>query len=325
MKRFLACAGIFSFALLHSARAVIFYATGDLNYNTSPPTGDLSGSGWQWVGNWQGYAGTPIGANFFLAAQHIGGKVGDPFVFNGVTYTTTAIFDDGSTDLRICRVSGTFPSWATIYRGNGEVGSPLVVFGFGLGRGAAVTVGGVQKGWYWQPNTAGVLRWGQNVVTSVVPNAPGWGNLLYSTFDANGGANEAQLATGDSSGPVFIGDGTEWKLAGIAAAVDGPFNTTNSGGGFNAALYDARGLYIYNGTTWELISGPTAVPSGFYATQVSVRASWIDSIVPQDNPDSDSPLLSGPQATILVVLVGAIGAASLGTRGSKPPFPLCVK
>src|SRR5580692_3993866 len=88
------------------ALGVIFYATGDPTYNTTAPTGSLAGSGWQWVGSWDGYAGTPIGESYFLTAQHVGGNVGDPFVFNGVPYATTAFYDDTSSDLRIWQISG---------------------------------------------------------------------------------------------------------------------------------------------------------------------------------------------------------------------------
>src|SRR5580658_535399 len=139
------CGRMLLFGLSLTARAVIFYATGDPTYNTTAPTGTLAGSGWQWVGSWEGFAGTPIGQSYFLAARHVGGSVGDPFVFNGVTYTSIAFFDDSSSDLRIVQVNGSFPTWAPLYRGSSEVGSGLVVFGYGLGRGDPVTVQGVLK------------------------------------------------------------------------------------------------------------------------------------------------------------------------------------
>jgi len=80
------------------ARAVIFHSTGDINFNTAAPTGQLADSGWQWVGNWNGFQGTAIGPNHFVTARHIGGSVGASFQLNGVGYVTTAAFDDaGST------------------------------------------------------------------------------------------------------------------------------------------------------------------------------------------------------------------------------------
>jgi hypothetical protein len=319
MKLVPASARVFLFGFSLTARAVIFYATGDPTFNTTAPTGSLAGSGWQWVGSWDGYAGTPIGQNFFLTAQHVGGNLGDPFVFNGVSYTTTAFYNDTSSDLRICQVNGMFPSWAPLYRGSSEVGSPLVAFGYGLSRGDPVTVEGVLKGWLWAQNTSEVLRWGQNTFASVGNGGSYWGQLLYAVFSADGGANQADL---DSSGPLFINDGTGWKLAGIAAAVDGPFNTTNTGSGFDAALFDARGLYVDESGTWDLVSGPSPVPSGFYATQVSVRASWIDSIVPASPGDTDAPLFSGPQTAVYVAGLLAVGIANLKPGRNRPFGPV---
>ena len=192
------------------------------------------------------------------------------------------------------------------------------MFGYGLSRGGPVTVQGALKGWLWADGTSEVLRWGQNSVVSVVNGGSYWGQLLYAVFSADGGANEADLALGDSSGPVFINDGTGWKLAGIAASVDGPFNTTNTGSGFDAALFDARGLYVDEAGTWDLVSGPSPVPGGFYATQVSVRTSWIDSIVPPGPSGSDVPLFSGPQTAVFVAGLLAIGVANLKTGRSRP-------
>jgi hypothetical protein len=306
---------ILTLVALPAARAVIFYSTAEQSYNTAAPTGALANSGWQWVGTFDGFAGTPIAPHYFLAARHIGGNVGDVFTFNGVTYTTIANFDDTVSDLRIWQVSGAFPSWAPLYRSNGEVGSPLVVCGMGLSRGAAVTVSGVTKGWMWGTG-GGTLRWGTNTVNSVVNGGSYWGALLYSLFQQSADPNEAHLAVGDSSGPVFISDGAGWKLAGVAATVDGYFNYTASDTGyFDAAIYDGRGLYIGSPGSWQLIpQGPSPVPSGFYATQVSVRIPWIESII---SPSADTPLLSGPQIALLAAAFLLIGCYSLARSGVK--------
>ncbi len=294
--------------LASSARAVIFYATSDLSYNTTAPTGGLAGSGWQWVGLWVGFQGVPIGPQHFLAARHIGGSVGDIFSFNGTDYTTVAFQDDTLSDLRIWQVSGTFPSWAPLYRASDEVGRSFVVMGRGLTRGGEVKVKNVLKGWYWGAGDQ-VLRWGENTVSALTNGGSYWGTLLHATFDQAGGANEAALATGDSSGPAFINDGSGWKLAGLGAAVDGPLNTTTSGDGFYGAIFDARGLYYTSTppTNWSLIAGSSAVPLGFYLTRVSARAAWIDSIAPPSE-SSDVPLLSAPQEWALLFSLVSSGA-----------------
>ena len=284
--------------------AVIFYSTGDANYNTTPPTGILANSGWQWAGTWGGFQGTPIGPHHFISARHVGGAVGEPFVLNGATYTTTAFFDDTTSDLRIWQVSGTFDSWAPLYRVNNEVGRRLVVFGRGLQRGAEVRdlSTNTLRGWQWGAGD-GRMRWGQNAFVAVVNGGSYWGPLLYAVFNAAGGSNVAHLAQGDSSGPVFINDGTGWKLAGVAASVDSAFNTTDAGTGFSAAIFDRRGLYCGNSSSWKLVSGTLPVPSGFYATRVSVRATWIDSVVASETP-VDSPIPAASQAAPLPKRLG---------------------
>lgn len=76
------------------ARAVLFYSTADPNYNTTAPAGALSDSGWDLQGLWGIFLGTPVAPRYFLTARHIGGTVGDPFLFQGASYVTTAFFDD---------------------------------------------------------------------------------------------------------------------------------------------------------------------------------------------------------------------------------------
>ena len=299
-----------------TARAVIFYSTSDPNFNTSAPTGSLANSGWQWVGIKGDYAATAIGPNYFLSAKHIGGNVGDPFVFDGVTYTTVAYYDDPETDLRIWQVDKTFPKWAPLYRGSSEEGNSLVVCGTGFPRDGNVMVNGSLAGWHWDLSGTRPLRWGTNTVNSIVPGGTGYGDLLYAVFQqGTGDPNESDLADYDSSGPVFINDGTGWKLAGVNLAVDGPFYTSmDVNTAFFAALFDARGLYLYNIYTkvWTPISGGSAVPSGFYATRVSVRAGWIDSIT---QSPAGSPLFTGWEAVVFAVLLVGSGLLSLRLLG----------
>jgi hypothetical protein len=271
-------------------RAVLFEATGDPSYNTNAPTGSLTNSGWQYEGQWQQYLGTPIAPTFFLAARHIGGSPGDPFIFNGFTYTTVANFDDPSTDLRIWQVAQTFPYYAPLYSASNEVGELCVVIGRGTQRGSLISVeAGRTNGWMWGA-TDNVQRWGENTVAAVYTNGVN-DLLLYANFEANGMTNECDLSVGDSSGGMFIQNGTTWELAGIHYGVDSPFSLNSSGSpDFNAAVVDLRGLYYEtcNGGCWTLwpTNDPEATPTGFYSTRVSTRISWINSII-NDNLGND--------------------------------------
>ena len=272
-------------ALLSSvltAHAIIFYSTGDSSHNTNAPTGALTNSGWQYQGAWSTFSGTVISSNAFITAKHVGGSVGDPFTFQGVQYTTTASFDSLDSDLRIWRVAGQFPISAPLYAKRNENGKNLVVIGRGTQRGAEVRINNRLKGWQWGPGD-GVQRWGQNRVSGVFHGGAELGEVLRASFNA-GGRNEAQLSAGDSGGAVFIKDGKIWKLAGINYAVEGPYNTTNSGAGFDAAIFDSRGLYVADGAGgWRFFAGKP-IMGNFYATRISSHVVWINSVLAMPGP-----------------------------------------
>ncbi len=295
--------GVLLLALLLTAtpgRAIVFHSTGDQNYNTTAPTGGLADSGWQFEGYWASCMGTAIASNFFITAKHVGGTVGGAFVLNGTSYTTTAVYNDPTSDLAIWKVDSAFSAWAPLYTSHSEVGSALVVFGAGYGRGAEVWAEGELKGWHW--GGSNVKRWGENVVTGTT-NYNG-STLLYTDFDAGAGVNEATLAISDSGGGVFIQQNSVWSLAGVNYAVDGPFNTTNTGSGFSAAIFDAGGLYYTNDVTktWDYITPQVAdIPASFYATSISARQDWIMNIIVPE------------PATSLLMVLGA-GGLFLTTR-----------
>ena len=270
-------------------RAIIFYGTGDPAHNTTPPTGGLTNSGWQYQGQWGGFLGTPISPRHFLAASHVGGAVGDAFIFRGVPYVTTAMYDDPASDLRIWRVCGVFPDYAPLFDGVSEIGQPCVIFGRGTQRGSAVTMPGlfgpVTKGWTWG-SYDGVERWGTNVISAVLngdaiePLLGPVGDLLQATFDAGAGADEAHLSTGDSSGGLFIRNGGVWKLAGINFAVEALFNTNAVGPGFFGAITDKGGLYSGGEGNWGQVPDlPNDVPAALYATRIQSNLAWIRSVL----------------------------------------------
>ncbi|HAV62989.1 MAG TPA: hypothetical protein DCY13_11565 [Verrucomicrobiales bacterium] len=283
--------------LAQTGPAVIFHSTDDPAYNTTAPTGALADSGWNLQGRWGAFLGTPIAPNLFITAKHVGGGVGGIFEFRGTNYTVIESFADPDSDLRIFKVCGLFPAHAPLYANRDEIGKRLVVFGRGTRRGVEVvgdSLGGPeQKGWRWGDGD-GVMRWGENIVSTNVPTATGIGELLGAAFDAAGGVNEVHLSSGDSGGGVFIQAGGTWRLAGINYAVEGPFNNSNNGAGFNAAVFDVGGLYQKN-----VVSGgwgynndlPVNQPSSFYATRISGNLAWINSIIAQHAVSSQPPVL----------------------------------
>jgi len=269
-------------SLVLPARALIFFSSGNPAYNTDAPGGALTNSGWQYQGAWSTFSGTVISSNAFITAKHVGGSVGDPFTFQGTQYITTASYDSPDSDLRIWRVSGQFPVFSPLYTKRVENGKNLVVFGRGTQRGAEVRINNRLKGWEWGPGD-GVQRWGQNKVSGVFQGGTEIGEVLRACFNA-GGRNEATFSAGDSGGAVFIKDGKIWKLAGINYAVEGPYSTTNSGAGFNAAIFDLRGLYVTDGGGgWQLFSGKP-ITGNFYATRISSHVSWITNVLAMPSP-----------------------------------------
>ena len=277
-----------------TSHGILFQHTSDPQFNTQPPPGELVGSGWDLQGKWGSFLGTPVAPNFFITAKHVGGQIGASFEFRGVFYTTDARFNDPDSDLALWRITGNFPAHATLYSHSDEVGNSIVVFGRGGLRGvevaASTALGPLLRGWRWGA-ADGRIRWGENVVDSVVTSdetivvlpqvsAPANTPLLKMGFNRNGGTNEAHLSSGDSGGGVFIRRDNVWKLAGINYAVDGLYNLTSSGPGFLGAIFDEGSLYKGEATNWTFVPDfPTEQPSSFYATRISARVPWIQSVL----------------------------------------------
>ena len=269
-------------ALPWQVSAVLFDVTGDPSYHTNAPTGALTNSGWQLQGQFGAYLGTPIDPHYFLTAQHLFYyslvSTNTPFVLDGTNYTVVSFTNaplPGS-DLTLCRVAQRLPRYAPVYTGSNEVGATIAVFGRGTQRGAAVVTDGLTNGWLWGA-TDNVQRWGSNRVEGIVFDAAA--PLLYADFNHGAGPDECHLSDGDSGGADFIlADGT-WQLAGIHFSVDAYFNATNQAAGqFNAAIYDADGLYYGEGTNWVLITNHVA--RSFYSSRVSAYYAWLTSVIP---------------------------------------------
>lgn len=286
MKKLLAIAIVSIFATF-GTRAVILFRTADPDANTTAPTNDFAGSGWNYEGQFGPFLGTPIAPHFFLTAKHIG-PAGSVFTFQGINYTIINRFDDLSTDLTIWQVAETFPFFAPLYTKLNEVGQRLVVIGRGTQRGGGILVEGNLRGWGWGGSDndpvpgQNLARWGENVVFGIAQFSPAF-EALYATFDQNGLADESHLSSGDSGGAVFLDDGGIWKLAGINYSVDGSFYTDSAGGGgFVAALFDINDFWVQNEMpppNYVQIMSETAAPSGFYSTRISNRLPWICSAI----------------------------------------------
>jgi hypothetical protein len=294
-----------------AARADAVILLNSATRNTSPPTGELADAGWQFQGQFSGFLATPISSKYFITAQHIGGSApGGAIFYNGQNYVTDQSIDIPGTDLRMWRISATFPTWAPIYNratDGPEAGRRMFVVGRGTQRGDAVYVDEplgepvvndgpfgqrafppqpVLKGWRWGLEDR-IQSWGENVVSEVFDDQD-FGDLLYFTFDRDGLANEAHLSSGDSGGGVFIEVGSTWKLAGINLSVDGPFRQSPTDAEFLGAIFDAGGLYF--GSSPQLIPNTLAdIPSGAYASSIAGSLSFINAQIATAASTADVP------------------------------------
>ena len=263
------------------AEAVILSRTSSRNIGA--PSGSNANSGWQYQGHWaNGFLGTAIHKNYFITADHVGGGVGQAIWYQGKNYTATAAYADPGSDLKIYKISGSFPSWAPLYTGTSETGKRAMVFGRGTQRGSEVRKGTTLKGWKWGSQDK-VRSWGENNVAGTLSD-PTFGPLMKFTFNRQGtsGAlyHEGTLSNGDSGGGVFIYDAGKWKLAGINYLTDNPFSLSGTDAGFSASIFDKGGLYTRSGGGWKYNSDLASdIPGNWYATRISSRQSWIKSIV----------------------------------------------
>lgn len=309
-----------------TAHTMIFLGAEDPAHNTTPPTGELADSGWQWQGNWRGFAGTPIAPQWFLTARHLGGSVGEDFHFAGRAYRTTARFYDDASDLALWRVCGKFPTFAPLYSGTDEVGLPCMLFGRGRVRGPAVLVTNAPGeprlvGWLWGGG-AGTLRWGTNQISSLADYGGFQTNALAGTFDAEAGADEAMLTGGDSGGAVFVLHEGRWELAGIALAVDGPFRYEAEGESFHAALFDKTGLFERQDAGWVLVEATTQFqPAAWYASRIAARRDWIATVL-AENPASPEPPELQMAARVNGPFLAVAATVDLAAHTLRLPAPI---
>ena len=98
MQKFSAIAVVF--LVVCTASAVILFDTADPSVNITAPSAALSGSGWQYEGDWGSFLGTPISPSFFVSAGHIF-MAGSGLSFGGNTYPLVGSYSQPGSDLLI--------------------------------------------------------------------------------------------------------------------------------------------------------------------------------------------------------------------------------
>jgi len=297
-----------SLAVETPAQAVILYAK--RLRNTAAPNGALANSGWQWEGQWGAFMGTPISKNYFITAEHIGGTVGNAFLFNGRRYYTTATYDDPQSDLQIYHIQGRFDTWAPLLTDYSDINKTAVIFGRGTQRGPSVVLNDELKGWEWGASD-NLKSWGTNLINASSTGETDnhrkvKGARLYWSFDRNGQPQESSISAGDSGGGVFILSSGKWKLAGINFSTQAEFSYPDSDDVLTGALFDAGGLKVGDDIITDTVAD---IPALSYATRISPRAGWIaDVLAGRVVPSATAMSGNGvpePATGLVVILIGS--------------------
>src|SRR5262249_38440026 len=226
-----------------TATSGVIIDSGDGTGNTTAPVPD---PGWSNVGiRTNGDTGVYLGGKLVLTANHVG--AGD-IAFDGIPYTyvpgTAVPLDNGDgtpADLLMFEIYPEPPlPTLPISSSSPSVGTLLIMVGNGRDRGPAISFDpdGPQPpdpvhGYAWGAGQS--VRWGTNTVVDVSlvgmidnwqSSTQTWG--IQTDFDQAGSAHEAQGAAGDSGGPAFTWNGSQWELAGILFAVGAPYTNQPS-------------------------------------------------------------------------------------------------
>jgi hypothetical protein len=302
-----------------AAKAVVVYSQ-PLGINVQP-TDDPR---WNATVQWQttNGAGTIIGSQYFLTAQHLFPSVGDTISLTTVngpgsvtttqTYTTTAVTNIPGTDLAVWKVSGTFPSSSIVPLYNqpagSELGKQISMLGYGIDQqGAPVVTGATQNGWFWSGNhgTSGEKNFGTNTVAAITHDGVGGSPTLVHVF-SNTGGSQGVIAPGDSGGGQFINVGGTQYLAGINYEVLLFYSFDPSTSTYtldHAAIYNTAGLYVTDGVNFYLASSLGITAQYGYATEV---APWVSQI-----QAAEAAMVPEPGTGILLVL-GSLGVVAAG-------------
>ena len=233
--------------------------------------------GWQYIGNYNGFGGVPIGPRAWVTATHVTAASMNFWYDNAgqtsfINYQGTRVAVNG--DLAVAELNAgqpDFTAWAPVWSGTTNIlaGQQVYMYGFGTQRGTPIT-----GGWNWGSYNF-AMSYGTNQLSAYATVV---GNTQFKmTFTQSTGSNgipgtEGIFSTGDSGSGLFTYNNANarWELIGINSAVE-LVSATSGGELLGAALYDARGYY--NGTT--LISGPTAVPLSSYSIALPYYESFL--------------------------------------------------
>jgi hypothetical protein len=213
------------------AQALVLHPEHEPNEGFSRPAGAV-------VGRWSNNAScVAISPNYVVTVRHANGGVGSRVYFQGIEYIVREVWneptDDGAAaDLRICRIEklngspANLNDYVELYTSRDEIGTPIVVSGYGKGRGSGIPDERNPVGYLWSGSANQMQRWGQNQIEDIATVQSGsyQSSVLVDYFDLPGISGsqtefEAAAAEWDSGGGWFIYQDNQWKLAGLSSYV----------------------------------------------------------------------------------------------------------
>lgn len=229
-----------------------------------------------------------------LAAQHVGAP--SSITVAGNTYSVAGGAQIGSSDLKLYQIGGgvadpALPSLPTVPLASAaaSVGDFLLMFGRAYTNSTSAPYPWVAPG----TNEANGMRWGTNTISgkylvnigdNITPNVQPY---LVTDFDGpsdpGATAYDAQGATGDSGGGLFIQRGGFWELSGIAHFVDdGPD-------------------FLEAGETGDNIVNPSQYGDFTAYTDVRSYSSAIQSVTGTLVPEPSTATLAAGMAALLLL------------------------
>ncbi len=215
--------------------------------------------GWDHVGRLGATSAIYLGRGWVLTAGHSAmGEVAFAGSVHKPVADSMVWLDDPSgakADLILFRIQPEprLPNLA-LRRRAPDPGAPVLMVGYGSGRGERLEWGGLE-GFRFTPG--GTRRWGMNTVSprhSVVPGPNGTVTRCFQVdFTANG-VHEAHAGTGDSGGAVFVRDPKGWRLGGVMLSVSRLPGQTGDFALFGNVTH-AADLSVYAGQIAEVTSG----------------------------------------------------------------------
>lgn len=269
---------------LRSAQAVIINSADGAGNTTAPTSWGNTLPYWDSIGQVGGGSGIYLGGSYVLTVNHVH-QLDNPSVaiFGGQTYNIRANSwlqltnpGGGHADLARFEIDGTLSSpgvtAASIVDSTLNSSAKAWLMGYGRNRSASESYWLINTGanpYTWSPGTSSnydasgytwapgnTKRWGTNTLDAsgaMINTGYGITNCYASTFDSNGGANEGQVAVGDSGGAAFVYRGGQWMLAGVNVARSTISGQPNESSVFSNLSYVAD-ISIYKDQLFRLIA-----------------------------------------------------------------------